>query len=821
MVSNPGPSPDASTLWQSIRTLMEFQSQAPPLQPISRNRNLPLSFTQERLWLLNQLNPESTAYNIPFAFRLQGELNLPALEQSFQEILQRHEALRTIFTLSDGQPIQIINPVGDFKLPLVTLSNLPPQEQKTQILEQLKSAAECPFNLNQGPLLRANLIKLSEYEHILVLNIHHIVFDGWSEGVFFRELSTLYKVFSQGKSSPLSKLSIQYPDFSHWQRQWLQGEFLETLLNYWRQKLSGKIHQLRLPTDYPKATVTSHRSKYQKLLLSQELTTALKELSRSQGVTLFVTLLSTFKVLLYHYTGQEQLFVCSPTANRNRTEFKRMIGYFVNLLILQSDVSGDPSFVELLRRVNQEVFSAYAHQDLPVQQLMTHLNLGQVTLSQVMFALQNTPIQILELPGLTTTSFEIDNSTADFDLSISMVEEGEKLQGVCKYRAELFKKTTITRLLEHWKIVLEKIVAYPQQQLSSLLSLSDAEQLQLLRMRTNYFSKSASEQEIEFVAPRNDLELELTKIWAEILGTESLGVKHNFFALGGHSLLAVRLLAEMEKALNISLPLGTIFQAPTIEQFTKLIAQEKSVKSWSSLVPIQPHGNKPALFAIHYLGTNLRWYRSLATHLGLEQPVYGLVDKIAIENILAEKQFLPSLQVEDLAAYYIQEMRNFQPEGPYFISGVSFGGTIAFEMAQQLYAQGQKVGLLALFDTLSPILKDPKQGQKKIKKILQTLKSTLYLSIGQPLPRKLLNFRAQQANDCARANYLPKLYPGKITLFRAQQSHLYPDNRDMGWGNFAGGGLDLYYVPGGHSSMYDEPHVQVLAEKLRVCLEKA
>jgi thioesterase domain-containing protein/acyl carrier protein len=699
---NPTKSEQAGAdLWQSIRTIISLQNQAPPLVKVSRDEHLNLSFPQERLWFLDQLEGSNSAYNIPFAFRIEGLLNISALEQSLKEIVQRHEALRTNFSAVDRKPVQAIASTATLTLPVTDLRQLRETERKERVRQLIIKEAEQPFDLSKDSLLRASLLQTNEEEWVLLLTVHHIVFDGWSEGLLFAELATLYEAFSTGKPSPLPELPIQYADFAVWQYQWLQGKFREALLDYWQQQLGNNLRELELPSDFPRPTLSVCRSACQKLQLAQELVSSLKTFSRKEGATLFATLLAAFKVLLHTYTEQEDLFVCSPIANRNRKELKEIIGYFVNLLILRSDLSGNPSFRELLSRVRQVVSGAYAHQDLPMQEIVNSLELGQISLSQVMFAFQNTPRQILQLSGLTVTPLETDNGTADFDLFLSLTEEGGMINCLLKYNTDLFAETAIARLLDHFKLVLENIVVDPEQSISSLLPLSETERQYLLARKANRSvnNQSNSKATTTFAPPRDDVELQLTKIWEKVLGIEPIGIKDNYFELGGQSLLAVRLFAQIEEAFGKNLPLATLLQAPTVEQLADLIRQQGESWLWSPLVTIQPKGFKPPLFCIHGMGGNVLCYRELSNYLGTDQPVYGIQAKGLYDD--EEKQKLPTI-FEEMAAHYINLIRTIQPEGPYYLAGLSAGGAIAFEMAQQLLAQGQKVAMLAMFETYYP-----------------------------------------------------------------------------------------------------------------------
>ena len=445
---------------------------------------IPLSFAQERMWFLDQLEPGNPAYNIPVAHRIEGLLNLAALEQSLGEIVRRHEALRTTFASVDGQPLQIIAPDLNLTLPVVDLRELPETEREAETQRLATENAQRPFDLAQGPLLRVKLVRLSEEEHVFLLTMHHIVSDGWSLGVFMRELAATYETFSTGETSSLPELPIQYADFAVWQRQWLQGEALDSLLAYWKQQLGGSLPLLELPTDRPRPPVQTYRGARHSLELPKNLTDALKALSEREGVTLFTTLLAAFKTLLYRYTGQEDIVVGSPIANRNRAEIEGLIGSFANTLVMRTDLSENPSFLELVGRVREMASGAYTHQDLPLHKLIEVLQPERESshnpLFQVMFALHNTPVPALELSCVTVNSMEVHSGTAQLDLALNLSETGENLSGQFEYSTDLFDSATIARMANHFRTLLESVVADPEQHLSELLLLTEAERRELL-----------------------------------------------------------------------------------------------------------------------------------------------------------------------------------------------------------------------------------------------------------------------------------------------------------------------------------------------------
>src|ERR1700730_18253644 len=457
--------------------------QAPPILPVPRDGDLPLSFAQQRLWFIDQLEPGNSAYNFPAAVRLNGPLNVAAVERSVNEIVKRHEALRTSITTVDGRPAQIIAQTLTVRPRVMNLRELPESEREAEVRRLATEEARRPFNLAQGSLLRLTLLRLADDEHVGLLTMHHIVSDGWSTGILIREMAVLYEAFSGGRSSPLPELPIQYADFAHWQRQWLQGEILETQLTYWRRHLLG-ASPLNLPTDRPRPAVQTFRGSLQSLLLPKHMGEGLKALSREQGITLFMTLLAAFKILLHRYTDQSDIIVGTPIANRNRLEIEGLIGFFVNTLVMRTDLSGNPTFLELSRRVREVCLGAYAHQDLPFERLVEELhlerNLGRNPLFGVMFVLQNKSLQTIGLPGLTLSPVEIDSGTAHFDLTLHIADTEQGLIATLAYNNDLFEAATITRMLGHFRNLLEAVVANPERRLSDLPFLSEAERQQLL-----------------------------------------------------------------------------------------------------------------------------------------------------------------------------------------------------------------------------------------------------------------------------------------------------------------------------------------------------
>jgi amino acid adenylation domain-containing protein len=440
-----------------------------PIRPIPRDGNLPASSAQQRLWFLDQLEPGSSAYNIPLAYRLTGQLNVAALEQSVREIVRRHEILRTTLAVVDGQPFQVISPEIGLTLPIVNLQELPETEREPETQRLVAEEAQQPFDLAQEPLLRVKLLRLAPEEHLILVTMHHIVSDGWSFSVFFQELAALYEAFCTGKPSPLPELPIQYADFAHWQQQWLQSKELEAQLAYWKQQLGGNLPVLELPTDHPRPPVQTYRGANQSLLLPKKLSEALKALSHQEGVTLFMTLLAAFKTLLCRCTGQEDIIVGSPIAGRNRAEIERLIGFFISTLVMRSDLSGNPSFRELLGRVREVTLGAYAHQDVPFEKLVEELqperDLSRTPLFQVWFNMYNWAAKQVELLGLTVEFFSIFETSSKFDLNLYVLEKKQGIELKLVYNADLFESARMVEMIEQFKHLLMQIVEQPEERI--------------------------------------------------------------------------------------------------------------------------------------------------------------------------------------------------------------------------------------------------------------------------------------------------------------------------------------------------------------------
>ncbi|MFB5676042.1 amino acid adenylation domain-containing protein [Paenibacillus terreus] len=452
------------------------------IRPVSRTGHTPVSSAQKRLWFLDQLYPQNSFYNIPFLFRLQGKLNMAALLSSLQHIVSRHESLRTTFSVNDGEPVQIIHDQAECKFDVVDLKEISEKDREAAAMDLFQQEAQTPFDLSEGPLMRSILICMQPEDHIFILNIHHIVFDGWSTGVLCHELEVLYRAHTNGETSPLPALTIQYADYTYWQNEYLKESEIKRQLAYWEDRLSGELPVLQLPYDFPSPTHQTFKGKYTTFEIPSELTTALKNISRDYGATPFMAFLTIYKILLFRYTRQADLIVGTPIANRNLEELENLVGFFVNTLVIRTSVSGEMSFVDLLRQVQQETVNAYANQDVPfdmvVEAVQPERNLSGTPLFQVLFNLIDDVS--LELDGLQVKSLVIDNKTSKFEMELTLVETAEGMSGGVEYSTERFKEHTITRLIEHYMLLIREIIEKPNLPISQLQFMSDEERRQLL-----------------------------------------------------------------------------------------------------------------------------------------------------------------------------------------------------------------------------------------------------------------------------------------------------------------------------------------------------
>jgi hypothetical protein len=433
---------------------------------LSQPRYCEPSYAQQRMWYVDQLEPGNPAYNVPWALRLRGVIDLRALQQSLDDVIKRHEILRTTFPVREGILTQKISPTCRNRMAVVDLLDWNGEDRVREMQRLVNEEANRPFDLNTGPLLRAVLLKLEDQHHVFTFTMHHIICDGWSMSVLIKEFAAFYQARVRGQVADLTPMSIQYADFAKWQRKWLQGERLSQHLDYWRSQLQD-LSVLQIPTDYPRPAASSNRGNREHFVFSADLTRRLRALSQKRGATLFVTLLAAFQWLLARYSGQQDIAVGTFIANRNRKETEGLIGFFVNQLVLRTNVAGNPTFNELLARTRHTVLSAYEHQDLPFEKLVEELapkrDFREMPFFQVQIVLQNTPISAIDIPGLEISPVAPERRISKLDLSLFIHDKRDVLTGTIEYNTDIFRLTSVRRLLNHFEALLEEVSTDPDQ----------------------------------------------------------------------------------------------------------------------------------------------------------------------------------------------------------------------------------------------------------------------------------------------------------------------------------------------------------------------
>ncbi|HWG58371.1 MAG TPA: condensation domain-containing protein [Candidatus Acidoferrales bacterium] len=822
----------------------------PPAAPASSSAPaekcaMPASALQERFWLLQKLSPTNRAFYMPACVRLNGRISRETLEQAFQRIIERHETLRTTFELQmpAGELMQVISPAAKFSLPLTSIEDVPEPSREAELKKAIRRETGHLFDLSVGPLFRARLFRLRPEDHVLVVTIHHILSDAWSQSILQRDLWQAYEALSAGQAPALAPLPIQYADYVQWKREWLaSGEARESLA-FWTRQLADPLPVLNFPTDRPISERPGSHGEMGTVLLPQSLVGEVKSWSQSQEVTMFMLMLACFGVLLSRYTGQDDIVIGSPVANR-RADTEGLIGPFAGPVALRMNLSGNPTLREILNRVRDTTLDTLSHAGTPFEVILQHLNVRSVNhrnpLFQFYFFYQTAFLQPRELPDLTVTPMSDFSLGTPFELQFGLMERKEGVRAQLEYNPDIFDAGTIQEILDFYVTMLRSLISNPNQRLGDL---------PVPARRRAAYEAPAAERPTDYVAPRTSPETHLVLMWQRLLGQERVGIRDSFFALGGTSLIAARMANEVEKAFNRRIELSTLIIAPTIEQLVRYVTEEGS--EYSSVVPIKPSGSRPPLFCVHGGGGHVLRFRAMAARLDPDQPFYGLRSP-EFDGASAQ------VTVEDLAARYIRDIRRVQPHGPYHLSGASFGGLVAFEMASQLAAQGEQTAFLALFDTgnhahyrnlpfsdslhfrtLYVLDRLQTLGKKIARMQFRELALIFWESFrtrasfaAWRMMRRFYRSRQRELPKAFRDNvklfeavaaaYTPRPYAGPMLLFRAQgRTAEYGNDPALGWDDVITGGVEIIQVPGDHMTILEEPYVWTLVEQLGAYLQRA
>ncbi|RKZ90395.1 MAG: hypothetical protein DRR19_10200 [Candidatus Parabeggiatoa sp. nov. 1] len=542
---------------------------------ISREGELPLSFSQERIWALNRVDPASNVTgNIYFTFRITGSLDVASFEKGINELIQRHEVFRTGCKTVNEHPVQSIIPRIQFNLPVNDLREFSLFQKESTVLQVSKQYAIEPFNLAEVPILRSELLRTGDEEYIFLLATHLYVFDGWSSAILFKEISSLYADFYAGKPSRLPELTAQYVDFAQWHRNWLKGEVLEKQNSYWKDKLKGACLVRNLPLDRPRKAIPGNKSASVYFTVPDFLAESVRKLSQKEGATLFITLMAAFQSLLYRYTNQDNITIGTIVSNRKVAETEMMIGSFANNILISSDFYSDITCKELIYQVRKTSQEAYSHQDIPFEMLLGELDegLNRTPLFRVMFLFhqhQSIENQGFELSGLKVEKCPVEKGISKYELNLVMTDFNETLSGYFEYSTDIFDHSTIERMKENFLVILKKVTVNPDISLSELPYFIEDRQ-SFTELGADYGTKT------EYTAPRTQIESTIAEIWQKLFKIDKIGIHDSFLDLGGHSLLAAKMISRIEDKFESKMMIKSIFEFPTIAEFAQLVETKSS-----------------------------------------------------------------------------------------------------------------------------------------------------------------------------------------------------------------------------------------------------
>lgn len=769
---------------------------------------MPASAAQKRFWLLANLFPGNPAFQLPACVRLLGPLSESILEKSFQRLIERHEILRTTFEEIDGELTQVISPQRAFSLDVVSLQDVPEDQREARLQELVREEAATPCDLVRGSGIRVRLFRIAAQEHVLVVTAHHIVADGWSQGVLQKELWSVYEALSENREPALLPLPIQYGDFAAWQKDWLASDAARQCLDFWIKRLADPLPILELATDRTSTGRLSSHGAIETLLLPAELSSSLKAMTQAESATMFALLLTCFVALLARAAGEDDILVGSPVANR-REETEALIGPFAGPIALRFDLSGDPTLREALHRVRDVALEALAHSDLPFESVLERVTprsvRGRNPLFQFYFFHQTAFLQPRQLRDLTVMPLPTLSVGTPFEMQCAAIERQEGLRLQLEYNPDLYDPATIRQRLQDLQRILQTLVSNPELRLSQLPIASQ-------RARS---SETAAERTSEHVAPRDTVERELARIWADVLGRDNIGIREDFFDLGGHSLLAARLLKKIQEQLGRELALASLLDASTIERQAQLI------RSGSAPLSRDSNDAPSSQIAFFYLGA-YPTFRRLTQRVAQACEFHSLGMQESTCRGLG-----PSPALEPIATRFVSAIRERRAHGPYMLGGWCSHGVLALEVAQQLRAQGEEVALVVMIEGANPAARMAYPKWKRFISSVQ-LKFSLfrfecvYLShikrseavayirdrisakiaklIGafgtsprQPGPIGIL----YEAVD----DYIPRPYSGPVLLMRGRSKTFgFAKDPGLGWGNLLAD-LTVQEVRGSHFSI--------------------
>ncbi len=798
------------------------------------------SLAQQRLWFLHQLQRRSTAYNVHLGLWLRGSLDLSALQASFQEMVNRHDSLRTTFRLEGGKLQQVVQEHYTATLPVTDVTSA--SDPYAETYQFARREVEVPFELSTAPLFRGRLFRVTPQDHVFLCTMHHIITDAWSLQLFAKELALLYTAFSKNRPSPLPLLPIRYGDFSEWQLEWFQTDSVEQQLAYWKNKLEGAPPLLELPTDAPRPPEQTFQGASEVVAIPSEIIEGLKAVAARCQATPFMVQLAAFKLLLYRYTRQDDVLVGVPVAGRNRVETEGLIGFFVNTLVLRDDLWGNPRFTELVSQVRETILGAFSNVDVPFEKIVEILqperNLAYNPIFQVMFATIKSAVRSHEFGDLTAFPYVVNTEASIFDLSMTLIEDIDRQWWAqVEYATNLFKRERIIQMLSDYTSLLRAVATAPEAHILELTVPSMPGPVDLLiqpsagkrnkAKQSKTQSSLASRPSEQRLEPLDQEQTFLVEIWKHVLGLQEVGIRDSFFDVGGHSLIAARLIATIHEITDRKIPVSAIFRAPTIEAFAPLLRDSTSLQSDPLLMALQEGDDARPFFAIAAPGVDTFGFSLLARHMGRDQSVYKVQ---GIEPVVWGRPFTND-ELRALARQYVAAMRSVQSHGPYCLGGMCEGVLIAQEIILELESQGEKVGVFAIFDTwvlensqIKPLWAIDYWRQRF--QVFRGLSREQRLATVKRVLKRLFLMDKNTPDSGWNRLYWPdegfqepRFHAPVLLLKRTRQPYYYVRDREMGWGARSLGGVEICEVNCAHDELLRQPHVgivgQILAGRLQ------
>jgi hypothetical protein len=838
LIGMPYPSQDLVTRdAQDKNQLVQLLLQASPAS------TFPASLAQQRIWFLDQLQSRSAAYNVHLGMWLRGPLDLPALQASVQEMVNRHDSLRTSFRMEREKLLQVVEGNRPVTIPITDLSSV--ADPTAEAYQLARHEVQEPFDLSKAPLFRVCLFRATPLDHVFLFTVHHIVTDAWSVQIFAKELEQLYSAFSRGQGSPLLPLPIRYGDFAEWQKEWFHTDEVQRQLSYWNDKLKGAPALLELPTDVPRPLEQTFEGAIEVAAISSDIIQGIQNVAARCQATPFMVQLAAFKVLLYRYAQQPDIVVGIPVAGRNQVETEGLIGFFVNTLVLRDDLSGNPPFTGLITEVRETILGAFSNVDVPfekiVEELQPERNLSYNPLFQVMFATLKSAVRSHKFGDLTAFPYVVSAETSIFDLSMTLIEDVDrKWWAQVEYNTNLFSRGRISRMLSDYTSVLEGVVSDPDGRILALrlpslpapadhLNSTVAEKARERdRGREKEKQKiTSSAASIRSASERQsgpldrDQEL-LVEIWKEVLGLAEVGIRDRFFDVGGHSLLAVRLVTRIQEITGRQIPVSAIFRAPTIQAFAPLLRETLDNQPDPVLMKLQEGDGIVPFFAIAAPGVDTFGLSLLARHMGSDQSVYKVQGHAPV---LWSRPFTRQ-ELRTLAQEYVAALRSVQPHGPYCLGGMCGGVLIAQEVILELESMQEEVGVFSIFDTW--VLENSQihplwmiDYYRKRFQYFRSLPRQEQLGATKSFVKRLfLGKRNGPGNGWGRA-YWPgeefdePRFQAPVLLFkRVRQPYYYVRDKQMGWGARSAGGVEICQLNCKHDEFLRQPQVGIIGQIL-------